>query len=87
MAAGSATLSDTSKTGTYINDDALLKSSEALRDELLKNKELRDESLIRDELLKSSKDLRDGDKVKLYNAIGEATIPCAIFTFRLEPNG
>ena len=41
---------------------------------------------INDEkLLKSSKELRDGDKVKLYNAAGEPTIPCAIFTFRLEP--
>ena len=73
--------------GTWINDDAPLKSSKALRDELLKSKELRDESLIRDELLKSSKELRDGDKVKLYNATGEPTIPCAIFTFRLEVNG
>ena len=53
----------------------------------LKSKELRDESLIRVELLKSSKELREGDRVKLYNAIGEVTIPCAIFTFRLEPNG
>jgi hypothetical protein len=73
--------------GTWINDDAPLKSSKALRDELLKSKELRDESLIRDELLKSSKELRDGDKVKLYKATGETTIPCAIFIFRLEPNG
>ena len=87
FAGGSATLSDTSTMGTWINDDAPLKSSKALRDELLKSKELRDESLIRDELLKSSKELRDGDKVKLYNATGEPTIPCAIFTFRLEVNG
>jgi hypothetical protein len=35
-----------------------------------------------------SKQLRDGDKVKLYAlATGEPTLPCAIFTFRLEPNG
>ena len=40
-----------------------------------------------EKLLKSSKELRDGDKVKLYNATGEATLPCAIFTFRLKPNG
>ncbi len=40
-----------------------------------------------EKLLKSSKELRDGDKVKLYNATGEATLSCAIFTFRLEPNG
>ncbi len=40
-----------------------------------------------EKLLKSSKELRDGDKVKLYNATWEATLPCAIFTFRLEPNG
>jgi hypothetical protein len=33
-------------------------------------------------LHQSSKELRDGDKVKLYNARGEPTIPCAIFTFR-----
>ncbi len=33
-----------------------------------------------------SKQLRDGDKVKLYAlATGEPTLPCAIFTFRLEP--
>jgi hypothetical protein len=38
-----------------------------------------------EKLLKSSKELRDGDKVKLYNAAGEATLPCAIFTFRLGP--
>ena len=43
---------------------------------------------INDEKLhRSSKEIRDGHKVKLYNAIGEATIPCAIFTFRLEANG
>jgi hypothetical protein len=79
-------LSDTSTKGTWINEEKLLDCSKALRDELLKSKELRDESLIRDELLKSSKELKDGDKVKLYNATGEATIPCAIFTFRLEVN-
>ena len=71
--------------GTWINDDAPLKSSKALRDELLKSKELRDESLIRDELLKSSKELRDGDKVQLFSKM--IAPPCAIFTFRLQPNG
>ena len=39
-------------------------------------------------LLKGSKELRDGDKVKLYKPIGgQAIPPCAVFTFRLESNG
>jgi hypothetical protein len=38
-----------------------------------------------EKLIQSSKELRDGDKVKLYNAAGEATLPCAFFTFRLGP--
>jgi len=40
---------------------------------------------INDErLLKNSKELRDGDKVKLYNKVGQPTPPCAVFTFRLS---
>ncbi len=35
-------------------------------------------------MLKNSKELRDGDKVKLYNKVGQATPPCAVFTFRLS---
>jgi hypothetical protein len=54
FAAGSATLSDTSTSGTWINDE---------------------------KLLKCSKELRNGDKVKLYNREGQAIPPCAIFTF------
>ena len=38
-------------------------------------------------LLKGSKELRDGDKVKLYKPTGQAMPPCAVFTFRLESNG
>ena len=37
-----------------------------------------------DKLLKNSKELRDCDKVKLFNEIEQATPPCAVFTFRLS---
>jgi hypothetical protein len=85
FAAGRAIISDTSTSGTWINNAKQLKSSKALRDELLKSKELRDESLTRDELLKSSQELRDGDTVQLFSKM--IAPPCAIFTFRLIPNG